>query len=470
MPNKTIAVEITDASITAVELSGGPGGLEICRWGTEPLPKDDRVAFIKKLWQQKKFTTTRVIVMLPGSLARYRTLALPILPEEQVNAAIRVEMESRAGRDDIWRVIGRQPQDGRMNVRMALVADPQLNRFLDILRQAGLEVLWSGFKSRGLQNFILFHQDFLETETARYAYLDLAEDHSEYGVVTADNLCYRRDLELGDLDFSGADPGAAQNDLLMELGLSLASSQSTGQEPTNRLWLFGVNAKVLHGLKKALTQSGWEVVLPEKTNLRGVMPSERVAGLAPLIGLALDELGWNTQKNLRIHTLEQQRQGQARAKLNWALKLALVGGFLVLGVWLLTQAKLMENRKRQEWIAGQTGKLTQLQQAEERTRKALQKIGRLERWTDGQGRELELLYAWQQQLPEGTLITDLTMEEGKVKNLAGTTPSVSWLLTKLAADPVLKNLQLKGNIMRADNGMESFQLEEKTGIKEPEPK
>jgi hypothetical protein len=81
------------------------------------------------------------------------------------------------------------------------------------------------------------------------------------------------------------------------------------------------------------------------------------------------------------------------------------------------------------------------------------------------------LRALQRCLAKDTLITDLTIEEGRVKNLAGLTPSVSLLLTKLEADanPVLNRLQLKGNIMKTESGYELFQLEEKDDLKAAQP-
>jgi Tfp pilus assembly protein PilN len=471
MPHKAIVIEITAATFTALEITGGPGSPEISRWVTERLPAEGlSAAFIKKLWRQRKFSITRVIWILPETVVRYKTLPFMVLPEGQLTAAVKVELESSAGGQDIWRVIGRQQQGGQINVRVALIADPQLRQSMDILNQAGLEVLWSGFSSRGLQNYIFFHQDLWETETAQFAYLNVTETQTEYGVVTEDNLCYRRDLELGNRDLIGADSSAAQTDLLEELRLSLASSKTTGQQQTDRLWLFGSNAAVLVNLKKGLAQAGLTVILPEKTNLSGVTPQNQIPRLAPLIGLALDELGWNAQKNLRIYTLAQQQQELVQGKIQWVLKLALVGCFLLLGGWLLAQATLTENQKQQQWLRSQTAKLTKLQQVEAKTRTNLQKIGRLEQWAHCQGRELELLLALQDRLPAGTVITDLTIEEGKAKNIAGTTPSVSLLLTELGADPVLQGLQLKGNIMTTENGLEGFQLEGQTELKEPKTK
>jgi hypothetical protein len=54
--------------------------------------------------------------------------------------------------------------------------------------------------------------------------------------------------------------------------------------------------------------------------------ADRVSRVAPLIGLALDELGWNTQKKLRIFSFGQQSEQATRRKLQWVDKITLEDG------------------------------------------------------------------------------------------------------------------------------------------------
>jgi hypothetical protein len=184
--------------------------------------------------------------------------------------------------------------------------------------------------------------------------------------------------------------------------------------------------------------------------------------------LARDELGGKAVPALRFYTLEQQRQQKMRQKGRLALQWGLVAGFLLLGGWLLVQARLLETRTEQQWLAGKQTKLAQLRRIETATRADLEKMAQWEQWTSGKGAELEFMLALQKQLPPGTMITDLTIEDGKVKNLAGTTPLVSLLLIRLAEHPRLRVLELKGNIMTTADGREGFQLEEPDLSKEPQ--
>jgi hypothetical protein len=469
MPHRAIIIEITAAAMTALEITGGSGSPEITRWASMPIPPEGlSAALIREFWRKEQFAATRAVWLLPDSSVRYRTLTMRELSEEQLTAAVKLEMENNVDSDELWRMVGIQRQDRQALVRVAGLANRQLTRELEVFNQAGLTINWSGLYCRGLQNFILFHRDLYETKPGRYAYLYLTADRTEYAVVTEDTLLYRREIAIGSAALTSADPEDAQADFLDELWLSCASSKTAGQQQTDVLWLFGADAAVLVNLQKLLTQAGLTVMLPAKTNCGGVLTGPMTPRLAPLVGLALDELGWNAVPALRFYTLEQQRQQKMRQKGRLALQWGLVAGFLLLGGWLLVQARLLETRTEQQWLAGQQTKLAQLRRIETATRADLEKMAQWEQWTSGKGAELEFMLALQKQLPPGTMITDLTIEDGKVKNLAGTTPLVSMLLIRLAEHPRLRVLELKGNIMTTADGREGFQLEEPDLSKEPQ--
>ncbi|MGD8401926.1 MAG: hypothetical protein PVH64_13530 [Bacillota bacterium] len=468
MPHRAIIIEITAAALTALEVAGGPGSPEITRWASLPIPPEGLSAsLIREFWRKEQFTTSRAVWLLPDSLVRYRTLTLRALPEEQLTAAIRLEMENNVDSDELWRVVGTRRQDGQALIRVAALANRQLARKLEVFVQAGLTISWSGLYYRGLQNFILFHRDLYETQPGRHAYLYLTADRTEYGVVTEETLLYRREIAIGSDALASADPEDARADFLDELWLSCAAGKTNGQQQTDVLWLFGVDAAVLANLQKVLTQAGLTVMLPAKTNLNGVLTRQMTPRLAPLIGLALDELGWNAVPAWRFYTLERQSQQKIHRKCRLALQWGLIAGLILLGGWLLAQARLQENRVERRWLAGQQAKLAQLKQIEATTQADLKKLRQWEQWSNGKGAELELMLALQKQLPPGTMITDFTIEEGKVKNLAGTTPLVSLLLIRLAEHPRLRALELKGNIMTTADGREGFQLEESDLPKEP---
>jgi hypothetical protein len=467
MPHKAIVIEVTADTLTAIEIAGSSGVPEINRWAKGLLPPEGLTAvWVREFWRQEKFSATRAVWLLPETLVQYKTLTFMVLPEEQLMAAVKLEMENCAGSDELWRVICIRSQNGQTLVRVAVVANRELTQSLDIFTQAGLEIIWSGFYSRGIQNFILFHRDPLVTELNRFAYLYLTAERSEYGVVTEDSIFYRREIPIGNRVLAGTDSVDVHADLLEELRLSFATSKTNGQQDSDTLWLFGDDEAALAGLQKVLTRAGLTVVLPAKTNFNGVLTQNMTPRLAPLIGLALDESGWNSVQNLRLYSLEQQKQQMIKRKCRWLLQWGCVAGFIFLGCWLLMQAQRLKSQTERQWLADQQTKLNQLRRVETLTQAELKKLTKLEQWSSAKAYELEFMLALQKRLPPGTLITDLTIEKGKVKNLAGTTPSVSLLLTELADDPRLKVLELKGNIMTTEDGREGFQLEERDIPKE----
>jgi hypothetical protein len=471
MPHKAIIIERTANTLTALEVTGGPGSPEINHWASRTLPPEGLTpTVVREFWRKEKFSVSRAVLLLPDQLVRYKTLTFMVLPEEQLTAAVKLEMDNSTGSGELWRVIGSQQQDGQVLVRVAALGNRQLTQALEVFNQAGLAINWSSLYSHGLQNFILFHRDLYETKPERFAYLYLTAARTEYGVVGEETICYRREIPIGSDALAQAKAEDVLEDFMEELRLSFASSKTSGQQQTDVLWLFGADVAVLAKLEKELTKAGLAVMLPAKTNLSGVLTQAQTPRLAPLIGLALDELGWNCVENFRFYTLEQQNQHMLRQNCRWLLQWGIVAAFLLLGGWLVVQAQLLKNRTERQWLAGQQAKLAQLRQIAATTQANLRKLTQLEQWSKGKGQELEFLLVLQKQLPPGTVITDIAIEDGKVKNIAGTTPLVSLLLTRLADDPRLKVLELKGNIMTTKTGQEGFQLEDPDVPKEQKTK
>ena len=102
--------------------------------------------------------------------------------------------------------------------------------------------------------------------------------------------------------------------------------------------------------------------------------------------------------------------------------------------------------------------MLKLSHAENQTRQKMARLKALKEWQTDNLPELEFLTVLEQTLPEDTIISNLTLEAGVVKDLSGTTPSVSYLLNQLKKVPLLQNLKLKGTITVSPEG-ELFHLE-----------
>ncbi|HYH01551.1 MAG TPA: PilN domain-containing protein, partial [Bacillota bacterium] len=393
-------------------------------------------------------------------------MTLPNLPDSQLENAIRMELDGGGG-DEMFHIFSKSAQDTMVSVKVAVVRNKDLTSFISPLRDAGLEVLWLGYHARGIQNFINFHKGFFHDKSRETSYLTFYENRAEFGVVTDETIEYRRDLEANIADFQDTPSQAIEADLIDELRLSAASYQAgQGKQPPKLLWLFGKSKKALTKIQNSLTKAGYQVCVTEKSRLGGNTSGDETPALAALLGLALDELGWDTQEDLRIHTIEQREKQTMKSQLGLAGKFIFAAAVLVSGILLMMQSQLVKREKSNEWLESQSGKIMELKRVEADTGQYLTRIKTMEQWLDLRGRELDFLVALQNGLPEDTLITDFSMEDGKIRNISGVTPSVSLLLGMLQKSPMLRGLKLKGNIAVTEQGLERFQLEGEMKVKE----
>jgi Tfp pilus assembly protein PilN len=465
MLKSVVVIEVSGATLTLAEVRGSRKQADLLRYLVCRIPKScpDAECF-RQIWQKQGISRQPVVCILPNKIVKFKTLSLPVLPDKQLEAALRIELEGSD--DEIVRVFGRWEEATMLNVKAAVIKNRDLVEWLAPLQAAGLEVAWSGYQARGIQNFINFHRGFLQDQCPEAAYLTFSDRRVEFGVISEETILYRRDLELGADDFQNSVNPVAETDLKEELRLSAAAYQAGfGKEPPRSIWLFGKERAALENIRTVLTRAGYQISLNFKIRLGGTVSGEDTPAVAPLLGLALDELGWDSRANLRVYTAAQSEQQELTSRLQMAGKFALAVAILGGGLLLMTQANLAHQAKTTQWLAAQSGKLAKLRQVEADSTAYLAKIKTMESFLDLRGRELEFLLALQKGLPEDTLLTDLTMERGVICNISGVTPSVSLLLNHLQRQPALCKLKLKGNIAVTDQGMERFQLEGPTKAK-----
>lgn len=461
MSKTVVVIEITADYLTLVEVKGGSKQADIAHFAVQKLPENGLTAdWLRLVWQQEQISQKQVICILPNRLIRYKSVTLPVLPDNQLANAVQMELDGEGSGDDSFQILGKSVQESMIAVKVAVIRNKELFNYQAPLRDAGLEVLWLGYHARGVQNYINFHKGFLHDRSPEVAYITFNGKRAEFGVVTETAIVYRRDLEIGMAEFQGSDVQAAEADLVEELRLSTASFQAGyGKEPPRVLWLFGKEPKGLMQLEKFLVKTGYEVSLQNNCRLGGTPAREYTPALAPLLGLALDELGWDSQENLRIYTQEQRQKQNIKGHLKSVGKFAIAGCILAGGLLLMMQAQLIKRQKNNEWLVAQTGKIMELRRVDAESNQYLSKVKEMEKWSDLRGRELEYLMALQEGFPDDTMITDLNFEDGELRSVAGITPSVSLLLSKIQKSSVLRSLKLKGNIAVAENGLERFQLE-----------
>lgn len=467
MAKTKIAVCLGENHFAAVEVKTSKAGGELMRYNIYSLGETGfSKGWLARIWKQEGYGHNKVISLLPQNLVKYKTLSLPLLPEEQLQAAVRMEMEnSEAG--SVYRIITAKREEQHTSVKLALIRDDELESYLNQLQDAGLTVEWAGLNHHGLQNYLAYNFDFLEGSGADL-YLSFNNTDTEIGALTDTELLYRRVLPIGKKHLEEA-PAKYLSELIEEIRLSLASYQNTNGIPLpEQIWLFGEAKPEPDWLYQLTEALGISFEVPAKTRLSGVITGNHTAALAPLIGLALDE-SWLAREDWRFNTFQQTRRERERRRTLTALKAGMAGTLLIAGLFLGVQARAVRSEKNTAWLQGQKETVARLRKIEADTNQKINQLKELENWMERRGYELEFLRALLVGLPEETQITDLVMEDGVIKGLSGSTRSVSRLLEKLQRTPELQSFKLKGTITSDKNGMELFQLEGKFTPGEKKP-
>jgi hypothetical protein len=457
-----IVVELSQDSLLAVEVANRNSGAELVRFVVRPLPQEGiNSAWLRAVWHQEHLSQQRIVYCLPPALVKIKSILMPILPPAQLEAAAKIELESSNGshQTGIVKVVGWQKQDQMLLVNVALVENDLFAKTLQIFKEAGLGVEWSGLRYQGLRNFINFNSGFFDESSEGTIYLDFDAEKTELGIIKDEALIFRRELGWGSHDLlNDQDPNAVP-DFIEELRLSLAAYQAeTKHKIPQKLGMFGKTEAGV-SISRALNEElSLHLYTPEKTKLTGVLTHKYTPQLAPLIGLALDKTAVMRQEAIRIYTPEQDTARINKEKVVMAISIAMVICFVLGGIMLGLQANAVKNTQVNAWLGHKAALLTKLRRLEQQTVQNKNKIKQINNWLAGQNQELEFLLLLKNNLPDGAQITDLTIENGIIKDLSGLTPSASFLLNKFKKVPGLQNLKLKGTISTSLEG-EIFQLE-----------
>lgn len=464
--NKTIVAIYADSQKwMAVEIRRNRQTAAVVRWSEHSLPPAGLTGeLIREKWRESHFAGNKVVCLLPPEWVSYRLLQFPQLPPEQLEAALRLEFETK---NIYYKVLEIKNIDQTMEVRIVHIDAVAVQNYAAPLEAAGLEICWLGWIFQGLHGFLNFHREYFDKNLPRLC-LYGSDATLEFEMFDEEKLLYRRDFGFGLAELK-SEPEVFGPELLEELRLSLVSARKLFGNLSEKLWVFGQWPPDLNGLERITAELQLKMAVPSRTRLGGLRLDELTPRLAALLGIALDELGWDSQETWRLQTKAQVLKEMTRRRLLTGFKAAAVLVLIGCGVWLGLMGQSIKNEKNRRWIAARSQQLDQLNALNLETQQSLKRIASLEGWLEGRSAELEFLRELQEHLPEGTTIEDLMLEDGHLKNLSGRTPSVSLLLKKFQNVPALRGLKLKGSITVTQSGNEQFQLEGMTKVKERSP-
>ena len=468
----TIVVELSRDSLTVVELANRNNGAELVRFTVRSFPAEGlNATWLRALWHHEHFSEQRVIYCLSSEMVEYKSMKMPVLPMTELEECVKLEIESndKANAKKLIKIIDIKNQDQMLLVNIALVNNDLLTEKIQLMKEAGLEVTWSGLRFQGLWNFVNFNRDFFEDAHLGTIYLDFDVHQTELGIIRDEALLFRRALDWGGFDIQNEQDLEAKADFSEDLRLTLAAYQAEIKQPVPTKFIpFNINEATKSVCEKFAQELGLHLYLPEKTKLTGVITGKHTLKLAPLIGLALDQAGVLRSDASRIFTPKQKTARANREKLKVIICAGIVLSFFLSGILLGLQAGAIRAEQTGNWLMGKATLLNNLRLMERQTTQNTNQIKQLQGWLGKQNQELEFLLLLKNNLPDGTQITNLTIENGMVKDLSGVTPSVSLLLNKIKTVPGLQDLKLKGTISSSLQG-EIFQLEGALSGKEPTP-
>jgi hypothetical protein len=456
-----IIIELREGLLRLVEMEAAGAAVVVRRTlclDLPPGPLDP--AWLRLLWQRERIINKKVVLLIPESLVSHQTLSLPDLPAEQLEKALRFELESHttaAGR--LGRVINRVHQEKRWAIKTAMVENTALAELIQPFTAAGLNVEWSGLRLSGVVELLRFQVGAGLTgfdETALFLLIN--EGETEFGIAGADGLLFWRNFIPGGSGLDRVDGrDAFREEFQEELRLSLAASRAVLGESPHKVWFFG-DLGLIPYLSELFNGFNLQLVVPERTGCQGVLPGAETPQLAPLIGLGIAGLLGFSDPEAPIRTLIQEKRESIQRCWRFRLEAAILALLICAGIALTLAAGGKQDAAVEHWLSGQEHLLAELQQTEKTTTIKLLQIQKLEQWQAGRDHELAFLMALQENLPSGARITDLAFEDGVVKDLSGLAPSASLLLQRLHRIPILAKLKLKGTVAVTPQG-EVFHLE-----------
>lgn len=246
--HNTIVIELTGDSLIAAEIANRSNGTELVRFTVRSFPAEGLSAtWLRAVWHHEHFSEQRVIYCISSDMVDYKSLNMPVLPMAELEEGVKIEIES-TGRNNgqkLVKIIDFKNQGQMLLVNTALVNNDILNEKIQLLKEAGLEIIWSGLRFQGLRNFINFNRDFFEDVHSGTVYLDFCEHQTELGIIQDEVLLYRRRLNWGLVDIQNREDPEAKDDFKNDIRLTLAAYQAeTKQSIPGKLIAFNMTEAI----------------------------------------------------------------------------------------------------------------------------------------------------------------------------------------------------------------------------------
>jgi type IV pilus assembly protein PilM len=202
---RVAAIDIGSYSIKLIELQEHRGQLEVLRYGTSLVLKDDIKSSLRDLVSTAKLSLKRVNVSLSGPAVIVRYIEMPPMKKEELISAIKFEAEKYVPFDISDAIIDcamldKSPSGGQ-RVLLAAAKKDKVNNYIEIFKEIGLDIDIIDVDSFAFLNaFQRIKTENKEETTA--AIINIGAKFSNMNIITKGQAYFTRDILLGGADIT----------------------------------------------------------------------------------------------------------------------------------------------------------------------------------------------------------------------------------------------------------------------------
>jgi type IV pilus assembly protein PilN len=259
---EVVGVDITPGCIRIAQLSGGGDKWTLTKLSYKYIEdftdlssiKDQAGQYINKLAQtvtSGQITTTNAAVSIPVSSAIIKVVTLPLMSDEELQEAVdtkslwenTVQLTDNLDEYSIfWQVLKRHTSENQMDLLFVASKVDDINHYLDIVRQAGLNPVVVDVRCFAIRNALELRKDLTKSDTPT-AILEFGINEN-YILILHEDSPFISDIFLADKDKSllvnpDIDPELQKN-IMNRFGMQVSQLLSTYQtkyktQPINSL-------------------------------------------------------------------------------------------------------------------------------------------------------------------------------------------------------------------------------------------
>ena len=209
--NDHFGLDIGTTEVRVVQLRQSGGNPDLVAYGSAPLPAglaqsdspvdQQKIAeMIKQLVKDANISTKNTVVGIPSAQAFATVITIPKLAHQELEKAIRLQADQYIPMsiDQVkldWSVVGQGKNDNEMEVLLVAAPNSVVNKYLNIVENAGLEL-------ESLEiNAIALTRSLMPKNTAAIVILDIGSVYADIAIIHENAPKLIRSINIGGATF-----------------------------------------------------------------------------------------------------------------------------------------------------------------------------------------------------------------------------------------------------------------------------